>query len=481
VRIFKLVSFSFLAFFILINSPALIQAQSHETSITGKVNYSIRSAVLDEENGYIYAIASNYMKNPERLLFIDQHDLTVKADIQVRHAAEVEFTNGKVYVITRNDREITVVDIKTMSVEKKISTPVAPDHIEVHGDKLFYVDNTNYLYLARGVYVVNLINGKQETINTVDYEFSQADIEVDPIRNILYIAEMHDRSRDKFPRIQAISTIDYEVLDRYYNPNKEFFKNTYHIIADGNDVFYAGYRFNANNLNTIYGSYANKDIRYVKGDTVFAGMEAYDRTTFKKIKNIDKPFDFIDSQNNAYTISGVDGVTYIEKWPISIEKLADAYSVQRGDSLWKISQRFGTSVYALATLNALDPSKPILIGQTLKIPYVKEILEPSKPISVHHLPVHKAAPNETLSDIAQQYNLTVEELRAVNYIHNNELSVGLGLNIPIYKVKEGDTAWKIASGMGMTLNELVQLNDLKDPNYIMIGQILKVKVHEILP
>jgi LysM repeat protein len=479
---FKLVSLYFLALVTLFNAPSLVQAKTNEASINVSKSYSISHAVLDEENGYIYAIAAKFMENPERLLFIDQHDLKVKADIEVGHAVELEFSNGKIYVLNNASR-ITVVDIKTKSIEKRIGTFVQPEHIEVHGDKLFYVDNKIYSDLRDRVYVLDLKNGPQFGLETVDGDFSSVDIEVDPIRNILYIAEMHDPSRDKFPRIQAINAADLEYTSsRYYNPNKEFLKNAHLLIADGNDVFYAGYRFNANNLNIVYGSYGDKDIRYVKGNTVFTSTAAYDRVTFKKIKNIEKPFLFIDSQNYAYSLSVSEGdIIYFDKWPLFIEKLTEVYTVKSGDSLWKISQRFGTSMYALITLNELDPSKHLMVGQILKIPYVKEILERPKPIGIEYLHYHSIVEDESLSEIAQKYNLTVGEITAVNYIYENKLTEGMRIMIPIYKVIEGDTAWKIASGMGMTLNELVQLNNLKDPAYLEIGQILKIKVPEVMP
>lgn len=44
-----------------------------------------------------------------------------------------------------------------------------------------------------------------------------------------------------------------------------------------------------------------------------------------------------------------------------------------------------------------------------------------------------------------------------------------------YTVKKGDTLSKIALDNGTTVNNLVRLNGIKDPNKIYIGQILRVK------
>lgn len=43
-----------------------------------------------------------------------------------------------------------------------------------------------------------------------------------------------------------------------------------------------------------------------------------------------------------------------------------------------------------------------------------------------------------------------------------------------YTVKKGDTLSKIAKEYGTTVNELVKLNGIKDPNLIRVGQVLKI-------
>ena len=44
------------------------------------------------------------------------------------------------------------------------------------------------------------------------------------------------------------------------------------------------------------------------------------------------------------------------------------YSVQAGDSLWSIGQRFGVPYLTLAQMNNINPNMPLMIGTRLFIP-----------------------------------------------------------------------------------------------------------------
>ncbi|WP_044748432.1 LysM peptidoglycan-binding domain-containing protein [Bacillus alveayuensis] len=44
------------------------------------------------------------------------------------------------------------------------------------------------------------------------------------------------------------------------------------------------------------------------------------------------------------------------------------YTVQSGDSLWKIAQKYNTTIQKIVDLNQIDVNNPILVGQKLKVP-----------------------------------------------------------------------------------------------------------------
>lgn len=49
-------------------------------------------------------------------------------------------------------------------------------------------------------------------------------------------------------------------------------------------------------------------------------------------------------------------------------RISHDYTVRRGDSLWSIARRFGTTVKALAGMNGIDPEGTLRVGTSLKIP-----------------------------------------------------------------------------------------------------------------
>jgi spore germination protein len=57
-----------------------------------------------------------------------------------------------------------------------------------------------------------------------------------------------------------------------------------------------------------------------------------------------------------------------QKLTIPVQNKGTIYMVQSGDSLWKIAQKFGVSMEALANINNLGPNAYLQVGQKLNIP-----------------------------------------------------------------------------------------------------------------
>ena len=89
-----------------------------------------------------------------------------------------------------------------------------------------------------------------------------------------------------------------------------------------------------------------------------------------------------------------------------------------------------------------------------------------------------------LKEIADLYNITVNELINLNELENTILQIGQNLKVPkinivepeyeIYIVKKGDTLWSISKENGLTVNEIKELNNLTS-NLLSVGQEIKIK------
>ena len=149
----------------------------------------------------------------------------------------------------------------------------------------------------------------------------------------------------------------------------------------------------------------------------------------------------------------------------------DTYVVQKGDSLYSIANKLGTTVSELKKENNLT-TNTLQIGEVLRIP-TKEIYEGEENVYI----VQKG---DTLYSIAAANNTTVDELKKANNLTSNILSTGQLLKIPsallpesTYIVKKGDSLYSIANKYNTTVDELKRINNLTS-NILSIGQVLKL-------
>ena len=146
----------------------------------------------------------------------------------------------------------------------------------------------------------------------------------------------------------------------------------------------------------------------------------------------------------------------------------DIYTVKSGDSLWNNDKKFNTTVTDLKTINNLS-SNLLSIGQVLNIPNVN-----------NDTITYTVKNGDTLYKIANNYNTTVSDIMKLNNLSSNLLSIGQVLIIPnnnidtvTYTVKSGDTLYKIANNYNTTVSDIINKNNLKS-TVLSIGQILIV-------
>lgn len=165
------------------------------------------------------------------------------------------------------------------------------------------------------------------------------------------------------------------------------------------------------------------------------------------------------------------------------------YTVQKGDTLWAIARRYGTTSEEIAEINNISNPNLIYPGQQLKIP-TNSTTEGEETRGTGDI-IYTVQRGDTLSRIAREYNVTVAHIVELNDISNpNLIYPGEKLRItesdvtnlnPIpkntystYTVRRGDTLSEIARRFGVSMNYLVTANNIQNPNLIFPGQILIV-------
>lgn len=153
----------------------------------------------------------------------------------------------------------------------------------------------------------------------------------------------------------------------------------------------------------------------------------------------------------------------------SSEDVGVYYTVKSGDTLFGIANKFNLSVEELKNINNLK-SNNLSIGQKLLVSGT--LKEDNSDFDIY---IVKSG--DSLWSIANKYGTTVDKLKDINKLNSNLLSIGMKLLVPKsnneYIVKSGDTLYSIASKYGSNVNELINLNNLSSTN-LSIGQVIKL-------
>lgn len=92
---------------------------------------------------------------------------------------------------------------------------------------------------------------------------------------------------------------------------------------------------------------------------------------------------------------------------------------------------------------------------------------------------HKVKPGETLGAIAERHGATVRELQDLNGIRDPKtLQIGQEIKLPAkdraYTVLPGDALSKIARDHGVTVQQILDLNQLSNADTLRVGQVLRI-------
>ena len=157
------------------------------------------------------------------------------------------------------------------------------------------------------------------------------------------------------------------------------------------------------------------------------------------------------------------------------------YIVARGDTLKSLAARFQSTVENIMANNpSIKSANLIYEGQRLNIYAVAPgtTPPPPPPASGQTYYVQKG---DTLRIIAARFGTTVDAILKINSIPNpNVIYVGQAITIPAgvstYAVQKGDTLRIIANKFGTTVDALLALNPkITNANVIYVGQVINVR------
>lgn len=272
-------------------------------------------------------------------------------------------------------------------------------------------------------------------------------------------------------RLPSDSSKDYYYIIRN-TPNNETLIVEYGFLDNAADAQrlknnYKKYAEAVVRAVTLYGGYRYVPVSgsnyYVvkKGDSLWSIARA-NGLTVDELKSLNNLSSNVLHVGDTLLISSADSTDDVSN--------DTYYVVKSGDTLWSIARRYNLSVDELKSLNNLS-SNVLSIGQRLIV---------GKESSNDYV----VSAGDTLWAIARKFNVSVDEIKALNSLSSNNLSIGMTLKIPpysnkkneetnVYVVKSGDSLWSIARMFNSTVDEIKSLNGLKS-NVLSIGQRLVV-------
>ncbi len=268
------------------------------------------------------------------------------------------------------------------------------------------------------------------------------------------------------------------VITSNYGNEKDVLVLSNHLNKGGESGFEIVYPLRSNDIfaslvaNSVEKNGGNVNKYYQLRDNAVTSSDAY--PILKNTPNYESVvllYGYVDNNNDAKNIKAnyenyvesiikavceYIGISYV---PVS----NNYYVVVKGDSLWKIANKYGISVEELKKTNGLN-NNLINIGQVLLIPNNSSLDS-----------IYVVKPGDTLYKIANLYNTSVSELKRINDLSSDLLSVGQRIKIPAftYTVKKGDSLWSIAKTYNTSVSELKRINNLSS-DLLQIGQVLVI-------
>ena len=164
-----------------------------------------------------------------------------------------------------------------------------------------------------------------------------------------------------------------------------------------------------------------------------------------------------------------------------------SHTIEPGDTLSALAERWGTTVEEIARVNGIADPSHVWVGQEIVIPGGGS---PATTAPVPTLPAsYTIAPGDTLSELAERWGTSVEEIVRLNGITDpSRIWVGLEIAVPAgggpaatppaasppvsYTIAPGDNLWSLARRWNTTVEEILRVNQITNADSIRVGETL---------
>lgn len=156
------------------------------------------------------------------------------------------------------------------------------------------------------------------------------------------------------------------------------------------------------------------------------------------------------------------------------------HKVKEKETLWSISKKYGVPLEVIVTLNKIKDITAITTGMELKIPTSLNKSESS----LDNYEIYTFKKGDTLWQISRKYGVSVNDILKINNISSPEaIKEGMKIKVRALKneenfiehtVKKGENLFRISKIYNVTVKDIEKLNNLSDQS-IKEGMVLKIK------
>lgn len=211
-----------------------------------------------------------------------------------------------------------------------------------------------------------------------------------------------------------------------------------------------------------------------KGDSLYSIANA-NNTTIDELVNLN------DLVTTGIYVGQILQIPNTGNSGVNTPDLETTYIVQKGDTLYSIALKYDTSVNAIINKNNLADTN-LSVGDVLVIP--GDVESTGEDMDVIETNTYVVQKGDSLYSISRMYDVNISDLKSANNLTSDVLTIGQVLVIPnrdvnnpnenvsnIYVVQRGDSLFSIARKYGVSINDIRMINNLNS-DILSIGQTL---------